>query len=182
MTLIKNKEVIGVDFTLEQVDEVRERSGVSYQEAKEALEEADGDVLEAIIYLESKEKNDTKNNFSNMSNEIIEQLKEIVRKGNVTRVYLRKDGETVMNIPITAGAVGAILFAPATIAGIVAALATGCRLEIVKDDGEVIDIQDMTEDALHNVKEKVESARDRFSKMNKKENVIYEENNDDEEE
>lgn len=167
-----------MEFTLEQVDEVRERTGVSYQEAKEALEEASGDVLEAIIYLESKEKNDTRHNFSDASNEVVEKLKELVRKGNVTRIYLRKDGETVMNVPITAGAVGAILFAPATIAGIVAALATGCRLEIVKDDGEVIDIQDITEDALHNVKEKVETAKDRFAKMNKKENVIYQESND----
>lgn len=167
-----------MEFTLEQVDEVRERTGVSYQEAKEALEEAEGDVLEAIIYLEAKEKSDTRHNFSDKGNEVIEKLKELVRKGNVTRIYLRKDGETVMNVPITAGAVGALLFAPATIAGILAALATGCRLEIVKDDGEVIDIQDITEDALYNVKEKVETAKDRFAKMNKKENVIYQESND----
>ncbi|WP_432409292.1 DUF4342 domain-containing protein [Wukongibacter sp. M2B1] len=169
-----------MEFTLEQVDEVRERTGASYQEAKEALEEANGDVLEAIIYLESKAKGGTRNNFSDMGNEVIETLKEIVRKGNVTRIYLRKDGETVMNIPITAGAVGALLFTPAIIAGILAALATGCRLEIVKDDGEVIDIQDITEDALHNVKEKVETAKDRFAKMNKKGNVTYEESKDEE--
>ncbi|WP_432664601.1 DUF4342 domain-containing protein [Wukongibacter baidiensis] len=169
-----------MEFTLEQVDEVRERTGVSYQEAKEALEEADGDVLEAIIYLEAKEKNDdhVRNNFSDMGNDVVEKLKELVRMGNVTRIYLRKDGETVMNIPITAGAFGALFFPPATIAGIVAALATGCRLEIVKDDGEVIDIQDITEDAFQNVKEKVETARDRLAKMNNKENVIYQESNE----
>ena len=99
----------------------------------------------------------------------MEKLKEIIRKGNVTRIYLKKNGETVMNIPVTAGAIGAIIFPPATIAAILAALATGCRLEIVKDDGEIIDIQNMTEDALHNVKEKVDLARERLTKKNKKE-------------
>jgi len=156
-----------MEFTLEQVDEIRERTGVSYSEAREALEQANGDVLEAIIYLEAKGQKDTKNNFADKGNEVIEKLKELVRKGNVTRIYLRKDGETVMNIPVTAGAVGALLFTPATIAGILVALATGCRLEIVKDDGEVIDIQDITGDALQNVKEKVEMAKDKLNKKNK---------------
>ncbi len=166
-----------MEFTLEQVDEVRERTGVSYQESKEALQESDGDVLEAIIYLESRNKKKEKSNFSLKGNEIIEKLKEIVRKGNVTRVYLRKDGATVMNIPVTAGAVGAMIFAPATITGILVALATGCRLEIVKDDGEVIDIQDITEDALYTVKETVNSAKDIFNKKIKenKENKVDEE-------
>lgn len=164
-----------MEFTLEQVDEVRERTGVTYQEAKEALEIANGDVLEAIIYLEGKEDASYKNNFTEKSNEVIEKLKELLKKGNVTKIYLRKDGETVMNIPVTAGALGALIFPPATIAAILAALATGHRLEIVKDDGEVIDIQDITEDAIHNVKDKVEMAREKFTKKSKEEETVDEE-------
>lgn len=164
-----------MEFTLEQVDEVRERTGVSYGEAKEALEETDGDVLEAIIYLESNQQKKMKNNLGDKGNEVIDKLKEIVKKGNVTKVYLRKNGETVMNIPVTAGAIGALIFPPATIAGILVALATGCRLEIVKDDGEIIDINDITEDAIYNVKGKVGEARDKFNKKNKKEEMDEEE-------
>ncbi len=165
-----------MEFTLEQVDEVRERTGVTYQEAKEALEIAKGDVLEAIIHLESKEG--YRNHFTEKGNEVIEKLKEFIKKGNVTRIYLRKDGETVMNIPVTAGAVGALMFTPATIAGILVALATGHRLEIVKDDGEVIDIQDITEDALNNVKDKVDMARDKFTKKMQEEDFSDEEDNE----
>ena len=40
-----------MEITLEKVDQVRERTGVTYAEAKNALEVANGDVLEAIIYL-----------------------------------------------------------------------------------------------------------------------------------
>ena len=42
-------------ISLEHVDQVIERTGVSYSKAKEALEYSNGDVLEAIIYLENKE-------------------------------------------------------------------------------------------------------------------------------
>ena len=38
-----------MDITLEKVDKVKERTGVSYSEAKEALEISNGSVLDAII-------------------------------------------------------------------------------------------------------------------------------------
>jgi hypothetical protein len=38
--------------TLEQVEKLRQHAGVSYEDAKKALEETNGDMLEAIIYLE----------------------------------------------------------------------------------------------------------------------------------
>ena len=39
-----------VDF--EQVQKLREYANISYEEAKKALEEANGDMLEAVINLE----------------------------------------------------------------------------------------------------------------------------------
>jgi hypothetical protein len=44
--------------SLEQVEDLRKRANVSYEEAKKALEEADGDILEAIIILERQNKID----------------------------------------------------------------------------------------------------------------------------
>ena len=44
---------------LEKVELVREKTGVTYQEAKEALEACDYDVLDAIIWLEGQGKADT---------------------------------------------------------------------------------------------------------------------------
>lgn len=41
---------------LEQVEELRKRANITYDEAKKALEEADGDILEAIINLEKEGK------------------------------------------------------------------------------------------------------------------------------
>lgn len=41
---------------LEKVEKIREKTGVSYEEAKEALDASNGDVLDAIVYLEVKGK------------------------------------------------------------------------------------------------------------------------------
>ena len=60
--------------TLEKIDQVVERTGVTYEEARAALEEVGGDVLEAIIYLET-----TKKGFvDNMSSNIIYNYRSIV--------------------------------------------------------------------------------------------------------
>ena len=46
-----------MEITLQKIDQVRERTGLSYTEARELLEEADGDVVQALIILENEEGN-----------------------------------------------------------------------------------------------------------------------------
>ena len=41
---------------LEKVERLRERADVSYEEAKKALEECNGDLLDAMVYLEKQGK------------------------------------------------------------------------------------------------------------------------------
>lgn len=43
-------------ISLEQVEELRKRANITYDEAKKALEETNGDILEAIINLEKQNK------------------------------------------------------------------------------------------------------------------------------
>lgn len=42
--------------TLEQVEKLRQYASISYEEAKAALEETNGDILEAIVNLEKQNK------------------------------------------------------------------------------------------------------------------------------
>jgi len=55
MTIITNEEVV-IMVTLEQVEKLRERTGISYEEAKRVLEESNGDLLEAVIKLEQQNR------------------------------------------------------------------------------------------------------------------------------
>ncbi len=86
------------NITLEQVDVVRERCNVSYAQAKEALEACNGDVLEAIIYIEQNQKKENENSetkeneyaFNAISMEELKNLiKGLIEKGNVTRIKLK---------------------------------------------------------------------------------------------
>jgi hypothetical protein len=162
-----------MSITLEKIDDVVKRTGVTYKVAKEVLEECDGDVLEAIIKIESaQEEFYSEEGKIDKGNEIIEKLKEIVKKGNVTKIVLEKDNNTVLDIPVNAGIVGTMFFSPAVLVGILAALASGCELKIIKEDGEVIDIKDITEETVTNVKDKVENIKDKFSKEEKKSEAV----------
>ncbi len=157
-------------ITLGMIDQVRERVNVSFKEAKDALEATGGDPLEAIIMLESKKQHkNIGDNVTEMGNEIMETLKSLVKKGNLTRITLEKEGKSAVDIPIVAGALGAVFFTPATVAAILASLVAGYQLKIVKDDGSVIDIKDMTEDTLQNVKNRVDEIKTRLSKTKEEE-------------
>lgn len=151
-----------MDITLEKIDQVKERTGVSYKEAKEALELAGGDALEAIIQIEQKNVKTAPQfgpKIEQVGNEVLDVLKELVRKGNVTRFYLEKDGRTILDIPVLAGAIGVLIFTGASAVGIIAALAAGCELKIVKQDGEVIDLKNVTEETFQKVKAKVDELK-----------------------
>ncbi|GKT27164.1 DUF4342 domain-containing protein, partial [Aduncisulcus paluster] len=45
-----------MSINLEKIDLLKERANVGYKEAKEALEQCDGDLVEALIWLEENEK------------------------------------------------------------------------------------------------------------------------------
>ena len=143
-------------ITLEQVDQVRERANVSYQKAKEVLEQTDGDVLEAIVLLENEKPHMDKfsQNASDFGNEVIKTLKDLMKSGNVTRIVVEKDEKTVMNIPVTFGALGAVFLTSATVVALVATLATGCIIKIHKEDGDIINVNDKAAEMMKHTKEK----------------------------
>ena len=73
--------------------------------------------------------------------EIVEKLKELVKKGNVTKIQVLKDGETIVNFPLDVGIVAGVAAAPwALILAAVTTLGMDCHIEVVKDDGEVLHI------------------------------------------
>ncbi|MCF6461068.1 DUF4342 domain-containing protein [Clostridium sp. Cult3] len=133
-----------MEVSLEKIDTVVARTSATFKEAKEALVEAEGDVVEAIIIIEEGRKSWT-DNISNKGEQMIEKVKEILRKGNVTKITIKKNGETIMNIPVTAAALGSIISAPLTLIGLGSAIITKCIIEIEKEDGEVININNLVE-------------------------------------
>lgn len=172
------------EITLEKIDIIKERTGVSYTEAKEALEECDSDVVNALIYIEAKQKKYAKFNMEEMystKDEFVTTIKDIVKKGNVTRIKIKKDDTVVIDIPVNAGiAAGLIgLYNPVLIAlGLLTAVLTKVTVEITKADGsvEVVntiikntveDVKSRMSDMSYEVKEKYNDTKDTFNKSSK---------------
>ena len=74
------------------------------------------------------------------------KIKEMVKKGNVSRILVKRKGEDVLNIPVNAGVVGAVVglaYAKwALLAAVLATLGLGCTVEIIRDDGAVVNVVD----------------------------------------
>lgn len=117
--------------TLEQVERLREKANVSFEEAKIALEAAEGDLLNAIIYLEkqghvapppgngfyssqntsqSEEEKSAKNekketyqgeSFGDMMKRFGRFCGKILHKGNTNYLEAEKGDSVVFSMPVT---------------------------------------------------------------------------------
>lgn len=121
---------------LDKIDLVRERMDVNYEEAKMALESVNWDVVEAIIKIEKEQQNRKEEIFVRGS-ELVEKVKELVKKGNVTKIKVKQDDKILVEVPVTAGVVGAVLAPQLAVIGAVAALVSKCTVEIEKINPEV---------------------------------------------
>ncbi len=92
---------------LKKVDIIRERLDVSYREAKEALDAAGGDVVQALINLEEKGY-DFGERFHAKGQEVVGRLKGLLQKGRDYQVKVKKGDETVFEFPLSLGALGII--------------------------------------------------------------------------
>ena len=131
-----------MDITLEMVDQVRERTGASYEEARAALESANGDVVNAIIEIERNDR------AGAGVSDVVEKIKAAVQKGNVNRIRVMRGEEELVNIPVNAGIAGGVLglmagpwvLISAAVAGAVAKFGFDCRFQLVKEDGTIDEI------------------------------------------
>ncbi|MDO4485672.1 MAG: DUF4342 domain-containing protein [Bacillota bacterium] len=144
-----------MEITLEKIELVKDRTGVTYAEAKEALESADGSVVDAIIAIEETVNAGQKGRgFGKKGEALFDSLKKLIKKGNVARIQVKRDGELILNVPVNAGIVGAVIAPIASVIGVVAAFGFKCIIEVVKEDGTIIDVSDAVTDAMGSVAEK----------------------------
>lgn len=165
--------------TFEKVEKLRERANVSFEEAKEALEHSNGDLLEAMIYLEKNGKtvSDGTSSYST-SYEDAKELPKVVpqpapkdgffkRIGRIIKklaikstenfLVVEKNGSQILKMPVWVMIL--ILFVAwyASIILLIVSLFLGCRFSFVgKDDlSKVNDVMGKASDLAINVKDKV---------------------------
>ena len=131
-----------MEINLEKIELVKDRTGCTYAEAKEALEKTEGSVVDAIIAVEEtmNKSYDAVDGGSLKDSPIFAKMKEIVDKGNVSKILITKGGKNVVNFPVTLGVLGAVLVPWGAVLAAIAALGTKCDVSFVDEKGNVIDI------------------------------------------
>ena len=168
------------EITIEKIDAVIQRvPNATYAQAKQALIDSNGDVIESIIRLESnitslqsniskktkKAKKAVEDMISKDSEdfkEIKEQVKELLKRSSVIRVIIDRNNKIIINIPLTVGVVGVALLPIYTLVGLSAAVIGKCRIKIQnEDDGSIVDLGELNEEKLNMLKQMlVNTAKD----------------------
>lgn len=161
------------EITIEKIDAVIQRvPSATYAEAKQALIDHNGDVIESIIALESN--NTIESNLSKKTKQakkavedilskdsedfkdIKEQAKELLKRSSVIRVIIDRNNKVIMNIPLTVGVVGVALLPIYTLVGLSAAVIGKCRIKIQnEDDGSIVDLGELNEEKLNMLKQMI---------------------------
>ncbi|MCM0650028.1 DUF4342 domain-containing protein [Clostridium swellfunianum] len=135
---------------MENIDELRRRTNVSYEAAKEALEKCNDDLLEAIIYLEKN--NMVKSNAVCDNKESLwDKFKKLVKKGNNTRFIISKRGANILSIPVTLAVIITIIAPYVTCLALLVALVTGHRVRFEGKDMELDKVNQMMDKVADSV-------------------------------
>ena len=128
-----------MSINLEQIDELRKRANVSYEDAKNALEKSSGDLIEALVYLEKQNKIKPEENPCSESI-FLKKVKKLIKKGNATKLIIKKGDIVVLNICVTIAIMITIVATPLVIAALIFALATNHKIRIKKSNDEDSDV------------------------------------------
>jgi hypothetical protein len=146
-----------MSINLEQIDELRKRANVSYEDAKNALEHCSGDLIEALVFLEKQNKIKPEVEHCKQNN-FLRAIKKLIKKGNETKFIVEKHDIVVLNISLTILTILTVVVTPIVIAGLILALVTNHKLKIQKknhEDLEVNNVFDKMSTAFNKVSTKI---------------------------
>ncbi|MHB1391638.1 MAG: DUF4342 domain-containing protein [Clostridia bacterium] len=147
-----------MDISLEKVDIIRDRTGVSYKEANDALAAANGNVVDALINIEEAGDKRWTETISVKGNEAVDKLKGIVKSGNVNRIRVKKDDYVILDIPVTAGAISAVAIPQLTAIGAAVALLSRCTIEVERPNKQTINVTEAITNTADDIANKIKNA------------------------
>jgi Domain of unknown function (DUF4342) len=66
--------------------------------------------------------------------QLLDKMKELIHEGNVRRIIIKQGDRTVVEFPLTIGAVGVLVAPWLAAVGALAALLTDCTIEVERTD------------------------------------------------
>lgn len=183
-------------ITIEMVDEVMERLPyVSYKDAKDALLESDGDVLEAVIILEKSKTfnfdglkdgikkeniNSIGDKFTEETERLREQIVELLKNATSVRLIVEKSDRTILNIPLGVGVLGVAAMPIPTLLGLSAAVIANFTVRIADDNSDAeVEFGAMTPEKIEILKDMMTNSLEEMKIILAKDNNDINENDSD---
>lgn len=115
--------------TIEQIDQLRSRVNVSYEEAKRTLEKNEGDLIKSIIELEKKKgrKNEYNGSLTSFTNKLL-SLKLSIKN---------KEGDILLDVPLVLVLITFLMAFWVVISFLVLAVLTSCKIKIYRDKNSI---------------------------------------------
>lgn len=88
-------------------------------------------MIYCFLEIMPKKKEQTKEEFKVSGDDIVKKVKELIKEGNARRIIIKNEkGETMLEVPLTLGAVGAVIAPVLAAVGALAALLTKCTIVV----------------------------------------------------
>ncbi len=68
--------------------------------------------------------------FTLSGSELVDKVKELIHQGNIRRIVIKQEGQTVMELPLSVAAVGVVLLPVLAAVGAFAALVSNCSIVV----------------------------------------------------
>lgn len=147
-----------MSVSLEKIDMLMERANISYKEAKEALEQHDGDMVEALIHLEasnktSKAKQSAKSGKgsvhahvhvrrpSKSGSDFIDEVKQFLQKMHKTSFVVGNKSKKILDIPLTIAALLILFTMPVSMFILILPYLFGYKISVLDKDGKNFDFE-----------------------------------------
>jgi hypothetical protein len=96
------------------IDELRQRLEATYEEAADALREANGDIVQALAVIERRRR-DRGEGLVSISNELIDEIKRLASEGAARRIRVKLGERPVAEISVTFGQAAAVVLSVAAL-------------------------------------------------------------------
>jgi len=106
------------------VDLVRERMRCGYEEARDALQATNGNVVDALAHLEKRSAGG--DDMLAITAEVVDDVQRLLELGPIRKLRIRFGDRVVREVPVAVTAVGAVLI------GLLAVVASRLTIDIVR--------------------------------------------------
>lgn len=143
-----------MSVSLEKIDMLMERANISYKEAKDALEMHDGDMVEALIYLEAANKTAYVKPGQRQAktapvtvrrpkpqSDFFDDVKKFFEKMHKTSFVVGNKSKRVLDIPLTVAALIILFTMPISLFLLILPYMFGYKIMILDNEGKTVDLE-----------------------------------------